>query len=76
MNQNRFVLHKLQPLLQISAALSRKITAAAHPLPERRFRPLFPLYSAARAEAADNKAVHSGGVPRTSRQSSRRITVP
>lgn len=76
MNQNRFVLHKLQPLLQISAALSRKIAAAAHPLPERRFRPLFPLYAAARAEAAANRTAHSGSARRASRQSIRRITLP
>ncbi len=75
MNQNRFVLHKLQPLLQISAALSRKIAAAAHPLPERRFRPLFPLYAAARAEEAANQSANSGGARRTSRQSARRISV-
>ncbi len=61
MRLNHFVLRKLQSSLQIPAALSRKLAAAAHPQPERRFRPLFPLYTAALAEnAADKSAQRSG----------------
>ena len=66
---------KLQTSLHIPAAFLRKIAAAAHPLPKRRFRPLFPLRAAALAEAAATKSANSGSASRTTRRASRRIKV-
>lgn len=76
MSLNYFVLHKLQPLLQIPASLSRKIAAAADPMANRRYRPLFPLYSAAVAEAAADKSAKRSGTSRASRRTNQRISVP
>ena len=66
---------RLQTSLHIPAALLRKIAAAAHPLPKRRYRPLFPLRAAALAEAAAVNTADLGGNKRASRQSTRRIRV-
>lgn len=76
MSLNQSVFRKLQPLLQIPAALSRKIAAAADPMAKRRYRPLFPLYSAAVAEAAADKSAKRGGNSRASRRTNQRISVP
>ncbi len=73
---NHLILRKVQSSLQISAALLRNVTAAAHPLPERRFRPLFPLRAAALAEAAAARSAKRDSTSRTSRQSFQRIDVP
>jgi hypothetical protein len=70
---NHFVLRKLQSSLPIAAALLRNVAAAAYPLPERRFRPLFPLRAAALAEAAADKAANRSGSSLTSRRSFQRI---
>ena len=70
---NHLILHKLQTSLQISAALLRNLAAAADPLPERRFRPLFPLRAAELAEAAADKAANRSGSSLTSRRSFQRI---
>lgn len=70
---NHFVLRKLQASLQIPAALLRNVAAAAHPLPQRPYRPLFPLHAAARAEAAADKAANRSGTRRGSRRSFQRI---
>ena len=76
MRLNHFVLRKLQTLLHMSADASRKLAAAADPMAKRQYRPLFPLYSAALAEAAADKAAKRGGTRRASRQSNQRISVP
>ena len=70
---NHFVLRKLQSSLQIPAAFLRTVAAAAQPLPQRRYRPLFPLRAAALAEAAADKAANGSGTRRGSRRSSQRI---
>jgi len=63
-------------VLQISAALSRKIAAAADPMAKRQYRPLFPLYTAAVAEAAADKSAKRSGTSRASRRANQRISVP
>ena len=73
---NTSIVLKLQTSLHIPAAFLRKIAAAAHPLPKRRFRPLFPLRAAALAEAAAAKSAQRSGTSRASRRSSQRISVP
>jgi len=45
-------------------------------LPERRFRPLFPLRAAALAEAAAARSAKRGSTSRTPRRSFQRIDVP
>ena len=70
---NHFVLRKLQSSLQLPAAVLRNVAAAAYPLPQRRYRPLFPLRAAALAEAAADKAANSSGTRRSSRRSFQRI---
>jgi len=76
MRLNGFVLRKLQSLLQILAASSRKFAAAADPMTKRQYRPLFPLYSAAVAEAAADKSAKRSGSSRVSRRANQRISVP
>jgi hypothetical protein len=76
MRLNHFVLRKLQTLLQMSADASRKIAAAADPMAKRQYRPLFPLYTAAVAEAAADKSAKRGGNSRASRRANQRISVP
>ena len=76
MRLNHLIIYKLQMSLHIPAALLRKIAAAAHPVPKRRYRPLFPLWAAARAEDATARTANPSGTSRTSRRSSQRIAVP
>ena len=76
MRLSHFVFRKLQTSLQLSAALSRKIAAAAYPLPKRRYRPLFPLRAAALAEAAADKSAKRSGNSRASRRTNQRIFMP
>ncbi len=76
MRLNHFVLRRLLTSLQITAALSRKIAAAAHPLQQRRFRPLFPLRAAALAEAAADKSAKRSSTSWASRRANQRIVVP
>ena len=71
---NTSIILKLQTTLHIPAALLRNIAAAAHPLPKRRFRPLFPLRAAALAEAVAAKTANPSSTNRATRRSSRRIT--
>jgi len=73
---NTSIVLKLQTSLHIPAAFLRKIAAAAHPLPKRRYRPLFPLWAAARAEDATARTANPSGTSRTSRRSSQRIAAP
>lgn len=61
MRLNHFILRKLQTSLQIPVALSRRLAAAADPMAKRRYRPLFPLYSAAVAESAADKSAQRSG---------------
>jgi hypothetical protein len=76
MRLNHFVLRKLQTLLQMSADASRKIAAAADPMAKRRYRPLFPLYTAAVTEAAADKSAKHSGSSRASRRANQRISMP
>ncbi len=76
MRLNHFVLCKLQSSLQILAALSRKFAAAADPMAKRRYRPLFPHYAAAAAEAAADKSAKRSGTSRAFRRAIQRISVP
>ena len=72
LNTSKSIILKLQTSLHIPAALLRKIAAAAHPTPKRRYRPLFPLRAAALAEAAADKTANLSGARRTSRRTIQR----
>ena len=76
MRLNHLIVRKLQTSLHHSAAILRNVAAAAHPLPERRYRPLFPLWAAARAEDAAASSANPSGTSRASRRSSQRIATP
>ena len=76
MRLNHLIVRKLQTSLHRSAAILRNVAAAAHPLPERRYRPLFPLWAAARAEDAAAKTANPSGTSRASRRSNQRIATP
>jgi hypothetical protein len=72
LNTSPSIVLKLQTSLHIPAAFLRKIAAAAQPVPQRRYRPLFPLRAAVLSEAAADKSANGGSTSRASRRTIRR----
>jgi hypothetical protein len=72
LNTSTSIVLRLQTSLHIPAKFLRQIAAAAHPVPKRRYRPLFPLRAAALAEAAATKSSNRGSTSRASRRTIQR----